>query len=88
MSAMPAMRVSCSTANRRLERVLWSALRAHRERSVVLRRLGADARARKNVLAARRWEDLAAEHERDAEVILNLVSARSPPEISSINGDI
>jgi two-component system, chemotaxis family, protein-glutamate methylesterase/glutaminase len=70
-----------------IERALWSALRAHRERSAVLLRLAEAARDRQNSLAARRWEDLAAEHERDAGVIQNLVSARSAPEISSINGD-
>jgi two-component system, chemotaxis family, protein-glutamate methylesterase/glutaminase len=70
-----------------IERALWSALRAHRERSAVLLRLAEAARDHQNSLAAKRWEDLAAEHERDAGVIENLVSARSALEIRSINGD-
>jgi two-component system chemotaxis response regulator CheB len=58
---------------RTLEQALWSALRAHRERAALVRRLAQSARQSNRLQAAAAWEKRAAEHEGDAELIRRLL---------------
>jgi two-component system, chemotaxis family, protein-glutamate methylesterase/glutaminase len=57
-----------------IEHALWSAVRAHEERATLLRRLAHQARAHNRVSAARRWEELLAEREEEANVIRRLLT--------------
>jgi two-component system, chemotaxis family, protein-glutamate methylesterase/glutaminase len=56
-----------------IEHALWSAVRAHEERATLLRRLAHQARAHNRVSVARRWEELVAEREEEANVIRRLL---------------
>ena len=53
----------------RVEEALWSAMRAHRERAEVARKLASDARGRTREL----WLDRAADAEREAELIRSVL---------------
>jgi two-component system chemotaxis response regulator CheB len=55
--------------DRGVEQALWSALRAHRERAALVRRMAETARRNNHRLSAQTWDQRAAEHEEDAELI-------------------
>ena len=62
----------------RIDRALWSALRAHEERAALLRRHAEHARARQASGEASRWDELAAEHDQHGQSIRQLVIRESP----------
>ena len=57
----------------RIDRALWSALRAHEERAALLHRHAEHARARQANQEASRWDELAAEHDQHVQSIRQLV---------------
>lgn len=63
-----------------IEHALWSAVRVHEERATLLRRLAHQARAHNRIAAARRWEELLAEREEEANVIRRLLMNVSASE--------
>jgi two-component system chemotaxis response regulator CheB len=57
----------------RIDRALWSALRAHEERAALLHRHAEHARAREAAREAKRWDELASEHDQHVQSIRELL---------------
>jgi two-component system chemotaxis response regulator CheB len=56
-----------------VETALWAALRTNRERAALLKRMASEARGRKHEASASLWAERAAEYERHARAIQNLL---------------
>lgn len=69
-----------------IERALWSALRAHEERQMLLGRLAVQARAGARSATAGRWEQAAAEHEEHARAIRRLLGGE-PASARAADGE-
>jgi two-component system, chemotaxis family, protein-glutamate methylesterase/glutaminase len=63
-----------------IDKAMWSALRAHEERAALLRRMAAQARDRYAQASARRWDELAAEHDAHAQAIRHFLRGEPVPE--------
>lgn len=73
--------------SQKLSAALWSALRAHEERTELLRRLVAESRARGRGVMAEAWEARIREYEEQAALLRALVLNERPPPMETEKGE-
>ena len=74
-------RVLLTAASDELELALASALRTHKERTELLRRMADDMAAAGNARLAERYRSRAAQFEKEAETIQRVLSSTTEPEL-------